>query len=126
MAFFRVYADDSGATHLAPIDLPQVSGAPRRLGLRDIPATTITIGELLERKPDGGLHTPPRRQVVVVLRGELEVTTTSGDQQRFGPGDCLLADDLDSQGHTTRDVGSDRLRTLTVGITSDWEPPGLP
>jgi hypothetical protein len=126
MRLLRVWADISGETHLTPIDLPAIEspvGSTTRFGLGDIPTTTLTIGRLAERKFDQGWHTPPRRQIVVVLRGALEVTTTTGDCQRFGPGDCLLADDLDSKGHITRDVGDEQLATLTIGIPGDWEIP---
>lgn len=128
MSFLRVYGDEQGETHLAPVGLPEVparSGLGRRFGLYDIPTTTLDIGRLTDRKPDEGLHEPPRRQVVVILRGALEVTTTAGDRHRFGPGDCLLADDLGSNGHITTDVGEEFLMTMTIGIPTDWKCEGL-
>jgi hypothetical protein len=127
VSLLRVFADESKETHLAPIDLPPVDGEMaevKRFGLGNIPTTTMTIGRLAERKFDQGWHTPPRRQIVVVLTGALEVTTTTGDRERLGPGDCLLADDLDSKGHITRDVGEELLSTITVGIPADWQCPG--
>jgi hypothetical protein len=57
----------------------------------------VTIARLLGRRPDDGLHTAPRRQVVAVLRGALEVTTTTGESRCLRAGDCLLADDVDSK-----------------------------
>jgi hypothetical protein len=126
MNFVRVHADEAGETHLTSIDLPPASsgsGDNKRFGLGDIPTTTVTIGRLTERKFDQGWHTPPRRQIVVILRGALEVTTTSGDVKQFHAGDCLLADDLESKGHITRDVGEDYLATLTIGIPPDWDLP---
>jgi hypothetical protein len=123
----RVFADESGETHLTSVDLPPIEGPVgnvNRFGLGNIPTTTMTIGQLAERKFDQGWHPAPRRQIVVVLRGALEITTTTGDCERFGPGDCLLADDLDSKGHITRDVGDEHLATLTIGIPVDWHFPG--
>ena len=49
-------------------------------------------------------HPAPRRQIVVVLSGELDVTTTDGVSRRFGPGEVFLADDGGGQGHQTRTV----------------------
>jgi hypothetical protein len=121
MNFARVYADEAGETHLTAIELP--SGGDGRFGLSGVPTTTLTIGRLTERKFDQGWHTAPRRQIVVVLCGALEVTTTTGDCRRFNAGDCLLADDLDSKGHITREVGEDYLATLTIGIPPDWQLP---
>jgi hypothetical protein len=122
---FRLYGDDGGDTHIARVELPprRDGDGPRRLGFADIPTTTMTIGRLLEPKPDVGLHPAPRRQLVVVLRGALEVETTSGDVQQIGPGDGLLTDDLESKGHFTRQVGAEPLSTLAVGLAEDWELP---
>jgi hypothetical protein len=125
--FLRVFADESRETHLTPIDLPAVEGHhgnAKRFGLGNIPTTTMTIGRLAERRFDQGWHTAPRRQIVVVLRGALEVTTTTGDCEQLEPGDCLLADDLDSKGHITKDVGEEHLATVTVGVPADWHVPG--
>lgn len=124
----RIFGDDQGETHFARIDLPERRGTddvgpPRRLGIGDIPATTFDVSQLLEPKVDRGIHTPLRRQMVVVLRGVLEVITSTGDRRRFHAGDCLLADDLDSKGHTTRQVGIDPLSTMAIGIPNDWELP---
>ena len=124
MAIYRVFGDEMGETHLSRVELPPADeSSPRALSIRDIPATTCTVTELLERKPDNGLHVPPRRQLVVVLRGALEITTTSGECQRLEPGDCLLADDLDARGHATRQVGDGDLSTITVGIAPEWRAP---
>ena len=49
-------------------------------------------------------HPAPRRQLVVVLSGELEVTTTDGVSRRFGPGQLFLADDRGGRGHLTRTI----------------------
>jgi quercetin dioxygenase-like cupin family protein len=50
-------------------------------------------------------HPAPRRQVVVVLAGELECETGDGQVRRFGPGDARLIEDTAGRGHTTRVIG---------------------
>jgi hypothetical protein len=125
----RVYADEGGDTHLADIEVPDADdgagGAPARLGLRDIPATTISMSQSSGHRADMDFHTPARRQVVAFLRGELEVTTTTGETRRLQAGDCLLADDVGSKGHISRDVGDEPWATLVVGIAPDWTLPGV-
>jgi hypothetical protein len=54
---------------------------------------------------DQDWHPAPRRQIVAVLTGELEVGTPDGATRRFGPGELFLADDVDTAGHTTRTIG---------------------
>jgi uncharacterized cupin superfamily protein len=83
------------------------------------------LGEFVGRKPDVGVHHAPRRQFLVVLGGELEIVTTLGQQRRLQPGDVLLADDVESKGHISRDVGDAPLMLMAVGIGSEWEGPEL-
>ena len=120
MKLVRVYADEAGDTHLADIEVPaadDVGGVVSELiPLGDIPATTFSLSQSPDHRADMDFHTPARRQVVAFLRGELEVTTTTGETRRLESGDCLLADDVDSKGHISRDVGAEPWATLVVGI----------
>lgn len=124
MACFHIYGDDSGDTHLRAIELPlreTYAGTVR--GLNDIPATTMGMGAFVGRKPDAGLHEAPRRQFLVVLSGELEIVTSLGQEERLGPGDVLLADDVGSKGHFSRDVGEQSLMLMSIGIGNNWAGP---
>lgn len=53
---------------------------------------------------DQDLHPVPGRQLVAVLAGQLEVGTPDGQSRRFARGDIFLADDTDTDGHTTRAI----------------------
>ena len=122
MTCYHIHGDAAGETHLTRLEFPaKETSAGLVRGLNDIPATTLGFGEFVGRKPDVGLHNAPRRQFLVVLGGELEISTTQGDSQRLGPGDVLLADDIGSKGHVSRDVGEDPLMLLAIGIASAWE-----
>lgn len=123
----RMYSDEAGHTRLEDREIPgpeaSYDGDPRSLAIRDIPATSVHITELLEWRPRLELHPPPRRQWVVILQGAMEISTTAGDRRRFEPGDCLLAEDMEGKGHCTDDVGEDRLVTLSVGVPDGWRWP---
>jgi hypothetical protein len=58
----------------------------------------------------------------VVLRGAFEITTSRGERRRFDCGDCLLAEDVEGEGHLFDDVGDEPLATLAIGIAASWEP----
>lgn len=123
-----MYCDDAGHTSFADLEIPGPSlvldgGTPGH-ALCDIPATTFSILELLQRRPKLDLHPPPRRQWVIILQGEMEISTTSGERRRFVPGDCLLAEDMHGAGHSTEDVGEQLLVTLNVGVPDSWRWPG--
>jgi hypothetical protein len=125
----RLYADQTGETHLTNITLPESRPAeggvsPRSFGLWDIPATSLAIWRWAGRRPADDFHSAPRRQFVVVLRGAFEITTTQGHRRRFDPGDCLFAEDLDSKGHLFHDVGDQPLAMLRIGVDPDWDCPG--
>jgi hypothetical protein len=120
-----LHGDDSGETHLTAIDLPvKESHAGRFRGLNNIPVTTMGFAEFIGRKPDVGVHNAPRRQFLVVLGGELEIITTLGRSQRLVPGDVLLADDIGTKGHISRDVGDAPLMLMAIGIDEAWEGAG--
>jgi len=48
-----------------------------------------------------GWHNVPSRQIVLVLSGVLEVTTTDNQTRRWGAGEVFMADDVDGKGHLT-------------------------
>jgi hypothetical protein len=127
MTLYRVYGDEAGETHLATIELPVLDvhseGVARLRGLVNIPAITVGVIELLELTPSQDLHPAPERRLLVFLRGETEIRTTSGDQLILRAGDCLLADDVDTKGHYTTDIGTEPRTMVSIGIPRDWQPP---
>jgi len=121
MACYHLYGDAAGETHVAPLELPESETyAGRVRGLSDIPVTTMGFGEFVGRKPDAGLHSAPRHQFLVILKGVLEIETSLGQREHLHPGDVLLADDIGAKGHHSRDVGEEPLMLMAIGIASDW------
>jgi hypothetical protein len=59
-------------------------------------------------------HPTPRRQMVCMLRGEMDVTASDGETRRFGPGDLLLLEDVVGKGHASRVVGDEPFLILGV------------
>ena len=125
MSYYHVFGDESGETHLKAIELPMMEN-PRTGKVRTlhgIPVTTATITEFIDGKKDPGVHAPPEREVFVVLGGELEIEPTAGPAERLRAGDVLILDDVDTKGHSSRDVGEDTLALMVVWIDADWQSP---
>ena len=94
-------------------------GVARLRGLIDIPATSAGVVELLETTPSQDLHPAPARRLLVFLRGETEIRTTTGEHLILRAGDCLLADDVESKGHYTTDIGTEPRTMVSIGIDPD-------
>jgi hypothetical protein len=122
-----MHTGDAGHTTFADVEIPGppvIAEGVRNHWLPDVPATTVNIIELLERRPKLEPHPPPRRQWVVILRGAMEISTRTGERRRFERGDCLLAEDMSGTGHETWDVGDEHLVTLNIGVPASWRCPG--
>ena len=57
-------------------------------------------------------HCAPRRQLIVLLDGEIEVEVTSGEKRRFVGGDVILVEDTTGTGHRTRTLNQGPRRSL--------------
>ena len=64
----------------------------------------------------GTWHVTPRRQLLVVLSGEIEVETADRGVRRAGPGTVGLLEDTTGGGHITRVVGDQPVETLVVPL----------
>ena len=66
----------------------------------------ISVSDLMFRdsQPDSQFdwHTAPRKQYIIYLSGEVEVTVSDGERRVFRQGDVLLANDLFGHGHITK------------------------
>ena len=68
-------------------------------------ATFASPNVKLLQMPDGldqPLHPAPEPQIVIVLRGRIEVTAGDGTAKSWGPGELFIASDHDGIGHGTR------------------------
>ncbi|BET45175.1 hypothetical protein ACH4GE_38365 [Streptomyces tendae] len=113
----RMYTDAAGETHFAEekLDLAEVNFAP--------PAPSMFLSTATEAKasvylllPDGyfgDFHPAPRKQVMTLLKGELEVQVSDGESRRFLPGGSVLVEDVTGKGHSTRSVGGESLLIVT-------------
>ncbi len=113
LSYVRAYADSGGESHLEDqvLDLAETSYAP--------PAPPLSVSDFFPAKgyhflspPPGWYgdwHPVPRRQVFLVLRGEVGVETSDGSRRRFGPGDFTLFEDTRGKGHRSWVVGDEPL-----------------
>jgi hypothetical protein len=114
----RIYTGDDNQSHFEELDLPMSS--ERRATSQWLAGATTAFGESPALSPQDWHHAP-RRQLVAVLSGALEIEVGDGSKRRFNTGDCFLADDLSGQGHRTSDVLGP-VRLLYVELPLDLDP----
>lgn len=115
MKIVRIYTGDDGRSHFEDMTVPLTDrGALGRI-------SELWRGSgVMFREVDGDYdldyHNAPRRQLVVNLSGSVDIETGDGTVRRLGPGDILLAEDTDGQGHISRAVDGEPRRCLFVPL----------
>lgn len=116
MTYTRIYADGNGETHLQDVDLEMTDANFASRTSQAIGAKGVIFRVSSSQEYFVDWHNAPRRQFVVNLSGEVEITVSDGQTRRFGPGSVLLAEDVTGKGHISRGVGSGERRTLFIPL----------
>ena len=110
MGIFRLYTGNDMKSHIE-----EQTYASHPALTEPQAASRIVFGEI----PVGMFkdwHYPPCRQYIIILSGQLENGLGDGTVRRFGPGDARLVEDLTGQGHTTRVVGNEPVKTAVIPL----------
>jgi hypothetical protein len=111
MRYYRIWSDSSGESHIEELSVqthPVLDYAPGVPPVDVSPDLSTKSGHF-SRLPAswfGDWHPAPSRQLVVLLQGRLEVTTSDG-VMTGGPGTAWLVEDTFGRGHQTRVVGDE-------------------
>jgi hypothetical protein len=103
MKYTRIYSDNNGESCFEDVELQLISQG-------DIGAlsSAFEVKEMYfrENPPDYNydFHQAPRRQFIVLLDGEIEITTSKNESRRFKAGDILLVEDTSGKGHKTKNI----------------------
>ena len=115
MRITRVLRTDDGGSAFAEVDIPLADAG--EIGRLSEPwAASEVIFRENDPTYDYDWHNPPRRQLIVLLDGEIEVEVTSGETRRFRGGDVLLVEDVTGTGHRTRAVSPGPRRSLFLPL----------
>lgn len=115
MRVMHLYGGADGESHLEIIDLPRTAGGEGRFVQSRLRATDVEIGDTLpgEFIDFHGVSTP---RFLIVLSGQLEIGLGDGSKHVLSKGDIVLADDVTGRGHTSRTIGAEPVRILTVRL----------
>ena len=109
MKITRFLATPDGGSQFEEIDIPITDERQDAEGNTLLLSNTYTSpGVCFVDLPEGldqDWHQAPTRQIVVVLSGRLEVTTTDNQVRQWSTGEAFIASDIAGQGHKTRTIG---------------------
>ena len=115
MKIFNIYADEAGESHIREVEIAwsEIRGASRI-------SEPVNVSSMAFRVTDGGYnldwHNAPRRQFIINLDGEVEITTSDGKTRVIGPGEIILAEDLVGKGHLSKAVSGGSRRSLIIPL----------
>ena len=101
MRVIRIYADATGTSHLEEL---RIALAPDRLGRISQPMAAGEGAFLRELRAGmfNDFHCAPRRQLVIVIDGDLSVEAGDGARAVARRGEAYFVEDTSGRGHVTR------------------------
>ena len=101
MKISRLYTGKDGQSHFEEMPI----GSTPSLGVLQ-----KTTGIMFREEKPGNFqdwHPAPRRQWVIIIKGELEIGLGDGSFWKFKEGDARLVEDTTGNGHTTRTISKE-------------------
>ena len=121
MRITHLYTGDDQKSHFGEIDIPLDGNGPYGSQTFPLPVESVNLRESpADRSLD--FHPAPRRQLVITLRGQVEIEIGDGTKRRLGPGEVFLADDTSGQGHITRNIGGTTRHSVVIPLSPDFDP----
>jgi hypothetical protein len=117
----RIYTRTSGASAIEVREVPMQGERPV--------SPTFQAGALFFRETaEGfvqGLHNAPRRQLIFLASGILEIESSEGERFICRPGDLIFAEDTQGKGHITRSLRDTR-GFVHVAMPNDFDVTAWP
>ena len=111
----RIFSDDEGESHFGEIEIPLIDSGDIGMLSKKLTASGIIFRET-PGDYDYSWHNTPRKQYVIVLEGEVDITVSSGETRRFGDGDIFLLEDTEGKGHYSKAVDGKPRRSIFVTL----------
>jgi len=115
MKYTRVYTDEQGESKFEDVMIDL-----KDHGTIGWLSNVYTVKELqFRRNPadyDWDFHHAPARQFIILLDGEIAITTSTGETRQFRGGDILLMDDTHGKGHKTKNIKSQIRHSIFIKI----------
>ena len=116
--YVRLFSDENGDSRFGEVEVPLGDSGPigylsDRYEVKDIQF------RINDADYDWDFHNAPARQFIILLDGEIEITTSLGEIRKFSGGDILLVEDTTGKGHRTRNVRQQVRRSVFIRLAGD-------
>lgn len=115
MRYTRIFSDENGESHFEDVEIAlRESG---HLGhMSDV--YTVKLLQFRENVADyyWDFHNAPARQFIILLDGEIEITTSLGEKRRFSAGNILLVEDIEGKGHRTENISKNPRKSIFIQL----------
>jgi quercetin dioxygenase-like cupin family protein len=122
MRIVRIFTRDSGDSAI------EVRRVPMSDGARPASGTFQCSSIFFRETPQGHVqdyHNAPRRQLIFLTSGLLELEASDGKRVVCRPGDLIFAEDTSGKGHVTRSLRDTR-GFVHVAVAEDFDVAGWP
>ena len=105
MKYVHLYTGTDGKSHFKDVEV-EIKDAGSRGQRSELMKATGILFSISGADYSLDFHPAPRRQFVITLDGEVEITASDGEKRLLRPGDVMLADDTTGRGHISRAVNN--------------------
>lgn len=118
VSYSKLYSDDKGITHFADDKFVLYSAYHGDVKtVMQTPLQKVHGFNFLRAVAGWSVwHSAKRKQFIFVLKGSMEIEAGDGEKRILTPGDIILVEDMNSEGHKTANAGGKELLTLIVSF----------
>ena len=124
VTYTRTYTGADGHTHFEDVTVPLPHARSQGHESDVLPAHSIHF-----RHSAAGMslafHNAPRRRLIIIRNGGLEVETGLGEKRRFRRGDLLEVGDLTGHGHISRALDGQGFDSIFINLDAEIVTPSL-
>lgn len=114
----RIYSDSEGESHFEDVSIPLESRGEIGFLSERIEATSVRFRNVVPGY-DYDFHNAPKRQLIFLLDGVIQIETSLGDIRKFSSGDVLLVEDTEGKGHRTKNLTPVKRKSAFVEIPDE-------
>ena len=120
MKLLRLFSDESGESHFGDVEFAMslLDSAPPAKPVLFTQTERATGWAVVHCPPnwDGGLHTAPRRQLLICTAGSLRMTSSLGDYRELSPGTVVLVEDVQGKGHVSEVTSAVAFEAMVISL----------